>query len=135
GVLNGASGGEGVIVRGDQLALELSLIGPAEFLKAAVKGEAIIAAVDLVRGLEWRDGRYAVRHVGRRDEIAATELDTIETQVLRDHVQQALPEKIRLEATRSPIGADRCLVRHPQRGFKLDVADPIRPRHDLRDSA
>src|SRR5260370_31472569 len=105
------------------MSLELCLIGPAEFLEAAVEGESIIAAVDLVGGLERRDGRYPVGHVGRRDEIAATQFDTIETQVLRDHVQQALTEKIRFEAARSPIGADRRLVRHPQRGFKLDLAD------------
>src|SRR5260370_36717479 len=93
---------EAVIAAADQLALEFCLIGPAEFLKAAVEGEAIIAAVDLVAGLERRDGRYPVGHVGRLDEIAATESDTIETQVLRDHVQQAFTEKIRCAAAPSP---------------------------------
>src|SRR5713226_2860617 len=69
---------EAVIAAADQLALELCPIGPAELLKAAVEGEAVIAAVDLVGGLERRDGRYPVGHVGRLDEIAAPEFDTIE---------------------------------------------------------
>src|SRR5882672_4951052 len=66
---DGTTDREAVIAAADQLALELCLIGPAEFLKAAVEGEAIIAAVDLVTGLERRDGCYPVGHVGRRDEI------------------------------------------------------------------
>src|SRR6266849_5861559 len=98
---------EAVIATADQFSLELCLVGPTELLKAAVEGEAIIAAVDLVLGLEWRDGRYPVRHVGRRDEIAATEFDTIDTEILRNHVQQAFAEKISLEPPRPPIGADR----------------------------
>src|SRR6266849_4232006 len=39
---------EAVIAPVDQLPLELCLAGPTKFLKAAVEGKAIIAAVDLV---------------------------------------------------------------------------------------
>src|SRR5215831_20610865 len=88
---------EAVIAPVDQLPLELRLVGPTKFLKAAIERKAIIAAVEFVLGLKRRDGRHRLRHCGRRDQIAATEFDAIDVEVLRDHVQQALAEEIRLE--------------------------------------
>ena len=53
----------------------------------------------------------------------------------RHHVEQPLAEEIGLEAARPAIGADRGLVGQLQRDVDIDVLDPIRPRHELRDVA
>ncbi len=49
--------------------------------------------------------------------------------------KQALAKEIGLETARTAVGADRRLVGHQQRHVDVDVRDPIRPRHELRDVA
>ena len=85
--------------------------------------------------LERRDGRDLVRHVGFADEIAAAELDLVDAEIARRHVEQALAEKIGLETARPAIGADRRLVGEQERNVEIDIGNAIRPRHELRDIA
>ena len=70
-----------------------------------------------------------------RDEVAAAELDAIDAEVLRHHVEQSLAEEIGLEAARPAVGADRRLVGELQRNVDVDVGDTIGARHELRDVA
>src|SRR6185312_5625781 len=124
--LNEATERDAVIAAVDQLTLQLLLLVPADLGEAAIERRLIVAAVELVLALERRDGRKPVRHLAIDDEITAAELDAIEPQVLRDHVEQPLAEKVRLEPTGAPIGADRRLVGHEQRHVDVDVLDAVR---------
>src|SRR5262245_39794448 len=94
-----------VIAAVDQLALQLRLLRPVEFLEAAVERDLIVAAV--AGGLDRRrdHARKRIRHIGFADEIAPADLDAVEPEILRHHVDQALAEEIGLEATRPAIGA------------------------------
>ena len=130
-----AADGEAVMAPVDEPALELRFLRPAEFCEAAVERDPVVAAVDLVLGLERRDGRERIGHGRRRNEVAAPELDAIDAEIGGDHVQQTLAEEIGLEAAGTAIGADRRLVGHPQRGADLDVGDRVGPRHELGDVA
>ncbi len=85
--------------------------------------------------LERRDGRDLVRHVGFADEIAAAELDLVDAEIARRHVEQALAEEIGLEAARPAIGADRRLVGEQERNVEIDIGNAIGARHELRDVA
>ena len=119
----------------DQLARELRLFRPIDLVEAAIEGGLVIAAVELVLALEGRDGGDLVRHLLFRYEIAAAERHAVEAEVLRHHVEQALAEKIGLEAARPAISADRRLVGQLQRNVDVDVGDAVGPRHELRDIA
>ena len=101
---------EAVIAAVDQPALELFLLGPADFGKTALERDLIIAAVELVLALERRDGRDRVGHFGFADEVAPAEFDLIDAEIARRHVEQALAKKIGLETARPAISADRRLV-------------------------
>src|SRR5207302_6190637 len=78
----------------DQLALQLRLLGPADLGEAAVERELVVTAVELVLALERRDGGDRIRHLALGDEVAAAELDAIDTEILGDHVEQPLAEEI-----------------------------------------
>ncbi len=119
----------------DQLARELRFLGPVDFRKAAVERGVIIAAVELVLALERGDGGDLVGHLLERDEVAAAELDAIEAEILRHHVEEPLAEEIGLEPAGTAIGADRRLVGELQLDVDVDVRDAIGPRHELRDVA
>ena len=129
--LDEAADREPVIAAVDQPALQLRLLGPADFCEAAVESDAIVAAVEFVPELEGRDGRDRIRHLGRRNEVAAAEIDAVEAEIGRRHVDEPLAEEIGLEASRPPIGADRGLVGHPQRRFDPDVGAKYTIRKDL----
>src|SRR5262249_47510510 len=120
-----ATHGKTVIAAVDQLAFELLLVGPAEFGEAAVERDLIIAAVELVLAFERRDGRDLVGHLAFAHEIAAAELDLIDAEIARRHVEQALAEEIGLEPARTAIGADRRLVGQQQSGVEIDVGNAI----------
>ncbi len=124
-----------VIAPVDQLAGQLRFRGPVDLREAAVERDVIVAAVELVLGLERGDGRDLVRHLRVRHEVAAAELDAVEPEILRHHVEEALAEEIGLEPARAPIGADRRLVGEVERDIDVDVGNAIGARHELGDVA
>src|SRR4029450_1994727 len=81
-----------------ELARELGLFRPLDLLEAAIEGGVVVAAVELVFALEWRDGGDLIWHLPLRHEIAAAELDASKPQILRHHVEQTRADKIGLEA-------------------------------------
>ena len=119
----------------DQLAGELGFFRPADLGETAVEGGVVIAAVELVLAFIGRDRGDRVGHFPVRDEIAAPKLDAIYPQILRHHVEQPFAEKIGLETAGPAIRTDRSLVGQEKRNIDVDVRDPIRARHELRDIA
>src|SRR5262249_10823994 len=117
--LDEAADGEAVVAAVNELALQLRLLGPADFLEATIERRVIVAAVELVMMLVGRDRRELVGHLHLGHEIAPAELDAVDTEVLGHHVEQALAEKIGLEAAGPAIGADRRLVGHQQQDIEL----------------
>src|SRR6478752_7705111 len=104
----------------DQLARELRLFGPLDFVEAAIEGDLVVAAVELVLALERSDGGDRIRHLLPRDEIAAAELDAIEPQIRRHHVQETFAKKIGLEPAGPAVSADRRLVGELERDVDID---------------
>ena len=70
-----------------------------------------------------------------RDQIAAAELDAVDAEIARRHVEQALAKEIGLEPPRPAIGADRRLVGDMQRHVDADVRNAVGARQHLRDVA
>ena len=95
----------------------------------------VVAAVELVLALVRRDGGDRIGHLLPRDQVAAPEVDAIEPEVPRHHVEQPLAEEIGLEAAGPAISADRRLVAQLQRHVDVDIGDAIRAGHELRDVA
>src|SRR5262249_39923380 len=81
----------------DEFSVEHLLLHPAEFREVTVERLAIVAAVALALDLRTKHGCEPIRHLGGADEIASSEFDAIEVQVLCHEVEQALAEEIRLE--------------------------------------
>src|SRR5882757_5276944 len=107
---------ETVIATVGQSAAELRLVIPADFLKALLERNPIVAAVVLVLGVSRLHMRNRIGLLGLRYEIAPAEFHAVDAEIGRNHVDQALQKKVRLEAARPAIGADRCLVGHPKMG-------------------
>ena len=124
-----------MVAPANELALQLRLLRPADFLKAALQRHPVVAAVVFILVLVGRNGRDWIRHFRMRDQVFAAELDPVDAQILRNDVEQPLAEEIGLEAARPAIGADRRLVGHPQRNVELDVRDAVGASHELRDVA
>src|SRR6185437_10665675 len=101
---------DAVVAAIDQLAIELRALGPFDLVQAAVERDLIVAAVALALDIELEHGRQRIRHVGFADQIAAAELDAIDAEIGRHHVEPALAAEIRLETAGTPIGTDRRLV-------------------------
>ena len=87
------------------LALHGRFCVPVDLRKTTIERAAVVAAVRLRGDIERLDGRQLIRHLAFRDQIPAAELHTIDTELACSDVEQALAEKIGLEAAGSAIGA------------------------------
>ena len=119
----------------DELAVELRALGPFEFIEAAVERFLVIAAVALGLDVEHLHGRQPIGHILFADQVAPAELDAIDAEIGRHHIEQPLTAEIGLEAARPAISPRRRLVGHDQRHIDAHVRDAIRPGHDLRNVA
>ena len=133
--LDEAAEPEPVIASIDQLALQLFLFAPADLGQAAFERDLIVTAIERVLAFVGGDGGDAVRHLGLGHEIAPSQLDSVDAQIGRRHVDEPLAKKVGLEAARPPIGPDRGLVGQLQRHVDVDVGNTVGPGHELCDVA
>ena len=117
-----------VIAPVDQPALLRRLAGPVELREAAIERCRIVAAVGLGLDVERHHGREPVGHRAFRDQVAPAQLDAVDAEIVRHHVDQPLAEEIGLVAARPAIGADRRLVGDDERDLDADIGDTRRAR-------
>ena len=120
---------------GEAPALQAGLLLPFDFRQAAVERDPVVAAVELLFLLGRRDRCDRIGHLRFGHQVAPPELDAIDAEILRRHVEQPLAEEIALEPSRSPVGADRILVCQHHRGLHVDVRDAVGAGEELRDVA
>ncbi len=135
--LDEAGDAEAVIAAVDQLALERELFVPARFREAAVERAGIVAAVagGLAEAVVRPHRRQRIRHLVERHEIAAADLEPVEPQLARRHLEQPLHEEAALEPARPAIGAGRRLVADMACGFSWMIGHAIGAGGELRDVA
>src|SRR5262249_16959088 len=117
-----------------QPSVQAHLLGPAELRNAEVEGASVIAAValSLAEAVVGYDRGEPIGHLGRREEIAATDVQAIETEVARRDIEAPLAEKGAFEAARPPEGSGRRLVAHHGVGLKPQMGHAVRPGEELR---
>src|SRR5205085_1354593 len=124
-----------VVAAIDQLAIQLRFLLPAEFREAALERRGIVAGVELLLLFRRSHSRERIRQLIRPWQIPPAELDRIDAEVARRHVEQPLAEEISLEAAGAAIRADRRLVREMRVRLDVDIRHAIRPGEELRDVA
>ena len=119
-------------IHGKTHADVIALRTRTEHLDRALEESRIVAAVvdDLVAVLP-RDPNLIWKFV-RLDEVPSSNLETVELELGRDHIQRALHHKARVGAARAAIGRGR-------RGVRVNVSEPdpivghsVRPAHLAR---
>ena len=72
-----------------------------------------------------------VGQFGGGDQVLAPELERIEAEVARDHVEQPLAKEVRLDPPRRAVGAGRRLVGHQRSDLDADMGKSIRTEQKL----
>ena len=126
--LDEAGDAEAMIASLDQPALQRFLLAPARLRDAAVEGAGIIAAValGLAEPVIGAHARQAVRHLDRRDQIAAADGEPVEPELVRREIEHPLAEEAALEPSRPPVGTGRRLVAHQRMGIEMNVGNAVR---------
>ena len=95
--LHEAGDGDAMITPVDQSSLQRLLVLPAEFREATVQGRVVVA--EIVGGFMLVGDERADRvgQFGGGDQVLAPELERIEAEVARDHVEQPLAKEVRLD--------------------------------------
>jgi hypothetical protein len=100
-------------------------------LQRLIERRPVVAAVvDVLLG--QRGAADLVGHLGRRDEVAPSQLDGVDAEPGRGHVEQALAHERPLVAPGPPIGSGRGLVGEHAVGHARVVGNPVRPGHQGR---
>ena len=88
-----AGNAEAVIAAVDQLAVERQLVVPAGIRDATIERAGIVAAVarGVAEAVVRAHRRERIRHLRQRDEIAPPDLEAVEAEILRGHVDAAGP--------------------------------------------
>lgn len=103
--LDEAGNTETVIAPVDQLAVQRKLVMPAGILDAVIEGAGIVAAVarGVAEAIVGAHRRQRIRHLRQRDEVAPPDIETVEAEILRGHVEQPVHEEAALKATGTTI--------------------------------
>ena len=108
--------------------LGLAQTGVVKHLERRLEGSRKVAAVEPHRAVDRADARVE-RQGFRWQQVAATDVGGIETELRGGQVQQALARERCLRLPSPPIRRHRTLVGHHRDGVDLDVGDAVRSGH------
>src|SRR5262252_1877663 len=125
---------DAMIAAVDQSPVQAHFFGPAELRNAAVECARIVAAValGLAEAVIRHDRREPIWHLGRRDEIAATDVEAIEAEVAGCKVEEPLAKESAFVAARPPECSGRRLVADHGMRSKPQMRHAVRPGEELR---
>ncbi len=123
-------------VAGEPLAAQpppgFALGAPGGKARAVGKRQRLPHGAGEVAAIEGLAGRGSVRQLLRPDEVARTQLDRIDAQLMRCLINQALDDVGRLRPAGAAIGVGRRGVGHDAPHLKVDRLEGIAAAHDRR---